>query len=150
MRKKIISLGLLGFPLGVFLGYTITIFISAVDARGVYLPVVPELTKAMGSEISAVVLQYFLSGILGVGFAASSVIWQNENWSILKRTVLHLIAMSVFLFPIAYITYWMPHTPWGIAQYLLIFLTMYVIIAAIQYFAYQRNVRAINQKLQNR
>ncbi len=150
MNKKVMIRALLGFPLGIFLSYTITIMISVLLARGTYSPTVPEFTTLMNSELGAVVLQYILSGILGAGLAASSVIWEIEDWSIFKRTVAHLIAMSVFMFPIAYFTYWMPHTFWGVLTYFLIFIALYAIIWALQFFGYRSSVRGINQKLQQR
>ena len=60
MKKKIVLRSLLGFPLGLAMGYMITIIISLVFADGSYFPCVPELITTMGSEIHAVLLQAFL------------------------------------------------------------------------------------------
>ena len=57
MIKKIILRGLLGFPVGIAIGYVITIVISLIWAQGYYSPCVPELAAAMGNEIYAVTLQ---------------------------------------------------------------------------------------------
>ena len=86
MKKKIIKRSLLGFPLGITMGHLITILISLGWANGYYSPCVPELISIMGNEINAVILQTILCGILGVGFAASSVIWEMDSWSIVKQT----------------------------------------------------------------
>ena len=74
MKKKIILRAALGFPIGIAIGHLITIFISLVWANGYYAPCVPELIDVMGSEIYAVILQALLCGLLGIGFAASSLI----------------------------------------------------------------------------
>ena len=74
MKKKIILRSIFGFPIGITIGYLITIFISLGWANGYYTPCVPELVNAMGSEINAVVLQTLLCGLMGAGFAASSAI----------------------------------------------------------------------------
>lgn len=79
MKKKIIMRSLLGFPLGIAMGYLITILISLCWANGYYSPCAPELISVMGNEINAVILQTVLCGILGTGFAASSVIWEMEH-----------------------------------------------------------------------
>ena len=147
MLKKVFLRALLGIPIGVFISYTITIFISILVDQGEYYPVVPDLTRMAGSQLNAVVLQYFLSMLLGAGLAASSVVWEIENWSILKRTFVHLVAMSMFMFPIAYVNYWMPHTFLGVFNYFLIFIFLYIIIWAVQYLAWMQKVKAINQKL---
>ena len=86
MKKKLLLRGALGFPIGIAIGYVITICISLVWAGGYYSPCVPELAEALGSEIGAVALQALLCGLLGVGFAASSVIW-GIQFAIGKRNV---------------------------------------------------------------
>ena len=49
MKKKIIKRSLLGFPLGITMGYLITILISLGWANGYYSPCVPELISLMGN-----------------------------------------------------------------------------------------------------
>ena len=106
MKKKIIKRSLLGFPLGITMGYLITILISLGWANGYYSPCVPELISLMGNEINAVIFQTILCGILGVGFAASSVIWEMDSWSIVKQTGIYFSIISVIMLPIAYFAYW--------------------------------------------
>ena len=91
MKKKIIKRSLFGFPLGITMGYLITILISLGWANGYYSPCVPELISLMGNEINAVILQTILCLILGVGFAASSVIWEMDSWSIVKQTGIYFL-----------------------------------------------------------
>lgn len=62
-----------GFPLGLALGYLITIVISLIWGDGYYAPCMPELIEVTGNEINAVLLQAFLCGIIGSGFAADSL-----------------------------------------------------------------------------
>ena len=57
MAKKLFQQGLLGFPLGIAIGFVITILISLFAGDGAYYPVTPELMDAMGSELNAVMLQ---------------------------------------------------------------------------------------------
>ena len=57
MKKQMILRGLLGFPLGIAIGYVITIIISLIWAHGYYSPVIPDLIDYVGSEIYAVILQ---------------------------------------------------------------------------------------------
>lgn len=70
MMKKVISRIFMGFPVGIAVGYLITIVISAVFAEGYYSPCVPELIESSGNEINAVMLQAALCGLLGGGFGA--------------------------------------------------------------------------------
>ena len=147
MKRKIVLRGILGFPIGVTIGYVITIIISLIWANGYYSPCVPELVAIMGSEIKAVSLQALLSGILGTGFAAISVIWEIENWSVVKRTGIYFIISSLIMLPIAYFTQWMNHSLKGALSYFGIFILIFVIIWIVQYIIARKNVKKMNETL---
>lgn len=147
MKKKIIMRSLLGFPIGIAIGYLITILISLGRANGYYLPCVPELISVMGNEINAVILQTVLCGILGTGFAASSVIWEIDNWSIVKQTGIYFSIISVIMLPIAYFAYWMEHSVVGFFIYFGIFALIFAIMWITQVVIGKHNVRKMNEKL---
>ncbi|MFA9381538.1 MAG: DUF3021 domain-containing protein [Acetanaerobacterium sp.] len=147
MRMKIIRRALLGFPLGVFIGYTIAIIISLVIGAGDFYPSVPSFAEQCGSEIGAVVLQFVLCGILGAASAAGSAVWENDSWSLIKQSLIHFLILSFTLLPIAYFTHWMDHSPLGILSYFGIFLGLYVVIWAVQYRIWKRRIRQVNDKI---
>ena len=147
MKKKIVLRSILGFPIGIAIGYLITIFVSLVWAKGYYSPCVPELISAMGNEINAVILQTLLCGLLGTGCAASSVIWEIENWSIIKQTGIYFIIISVIMLPIAYFTYWMDHSIVGIFSYFGIFILIFAFMWIILFAIGKYNVRRMNKNL---
>ena len=78
--------GLLGFPLGIAIGFVITVIISMCIGDGSFYPVTPELIDTMKNELNAVILQTILCGILGTGFAMASVIWEIDSWSLAKQS----------------------------------------------------------------
>lgn len=147
MKKKLLCRGLLGFPLGICIGYVITIAISAVHGGGYYAPCAPELAVQMGSEIAAVILQALLCGILGTACAMGSVVFEVERWGITKQTILHFLIMSLSLLPVAYISNWMEQSLWGVLSYFAIFVGVYVVIWAVQYLIWHVAVRKINRKI---
>ena len=147
MKKKIVLRSLLGFPIGIAVGYLITIFISLVWADGYYSPCMPELISAVGNEINAVILQTVLCGVLGTGFGAGSVIWEMDDWSIVKQTGVYFLIVSVIMLPIAYFTYWMEHSVVGFLFYFAVFLLIFVIIWIVQFMIGKHNVRRMNEKL---
>ncbi len=149
MKKKIILRSILGFPIGIAIGYLITIFISLGWANGYYSPCVPELISTMGSEINAVIIQTLLCGLLGTGFAASSVIWEIDNWSIIKQTGIYFIIISVIMLPIAYFAYWMEHSIIGFFSYFGIFVFIFALVWMIQFVAGKCSVRKMNESLHN-
>lgn len=150
MKKKILMRCLSGFPLGVFIGYVISIVISLIWAEGYYSPCVPELIDTVGNEINAVMLQAFLCGVLGMGFAASSVIWEIENWGIVKQTGIYFLIVSVIMMPIAYITYWMEHSLKGVVSYFGIFFLIFAAVWFIQYIRARQSVKKMNDTLNRR
>lgn len=147
MKKNIILRSVLGFPIGITIGYLITIFISLGWANGYYSPCVPELIDVMGNEINAVILQTLLCGLLGTGFAASSVIWDIEHWSIMKQTGIYFSIISLIMMPIAYFTYWMEHSVIGFLSYFGIFVLIFVVIWIIQFAIAKHNVKKMNENL---
>ncbi len=147
MKKKIVLRSILGFPIGITIGYFITIFISLGWADGSYSPCVPELISAMGNEINAVILQTLLCGLLGTGFAAGSVIWEIENWSIIKQTGIYFMILSVIMLPIAYFAYWMEHSVVGFLSYFGIFVFIFAFIWMIQFLIGKHNVNRMNENL---
>jgi len=148
--KKVFQRGLLGFPLGVFIGYVITIVISLFFADGYYSPCVPTLVDEFGSEIGAVIFQTLLCGLMGVSFSAASLIWDKENWSILKQTAIYFLITSITILPIAYVTHWMEHSVSGFLVYVGIFTAVFVFIWGIQYCIWKQKIKAINKKIDER
>ena len=144
MKKKIIKRSFLGFPLGITMGYLITILISLGRANGYYSPCVPELISIMGNEINAVILQTILCGILGVGFAASSIIWEMDSWSIVKQTRIYFLIVTAVMMPIAYLLYWMEHSVAGFLGYLGIFVLIFAVIWISQFLLWKKNVDKMN------
>lgn len=147
MKKKALLRGLLGFPLGVFIGYTITILISVFVGDGWYSPCVPALVEEFGSEIGAVAFQAVLSGVLGASFAVVSLIWEKDNWSILKQTGIYSLCISIIMFPIAYFTHWMEHSVSGFLLYFGIFAAVFLVAWVIQYRIWKDKIKGINKKI---
>lgn len=150
MKKKVLLRSILGFPLGVAIGYLITIIISLIWAKGYYSPCVPALITMMGNEIYAVILQALLCGILGSGFAAGSVIWEMDDWGIVKQTGIYFLLISVILLPIAYVSHWMGHSLKGFVIYFAVFVFIFLVIWIVQYTIAKHNVKKINESLSGR
>lgn len=150
MKKKVFLRALLGFPLGISIGYIVTILISMVHANGYYSPCVPSLVDAMGSQINAVAFQAVLSGLLGAVFAASSVIWEIEDWSIAKQTGIYFALTALTIMPIAYFARWMEPTLKGFLSYFGIFVLIFVVIWLIQYLFWKNKINQMNQEILNK
>ena len=86
MKKGIFVRIFVGLTVGIAISYLITIIISAAIGDGVYYPCVPSLVERYQNELVAVIVQTILSAVLGAGFSAASLIWEKDEWSLLKQT----------------------------------------------------------------
>ena len=123
-----IQRGLLGFPLGIAIGFVITVIISMCIGDGSFYPVNPELIDTMKNELNAVILQTILCGILGTGFAMASVIWEIDSWSLAKQSGIYFSIACVTMF----------------LSYVGIFVAIFVITWLVQYFVWKRKVKRMN------
>ena len=144
MKKKIIMRGLFGLPTGIAIGFVITLIISACIGNGSFYPVTPELIDTMGNELNAVILQTVRCAIMGVGFAAASVIWELDSWSLAKQSGVYFMIISVVMLPIAYVTNWMKHTILGVLSYVAIFAAIFVVVWLSQYLLWKRKIKKMN------
>lgn len=149
MKKKILLSSLIGAPIGLTISYIITVIISISIGDGSYYPVVPEFADACGSEINAVVIQALCSLLYGASWGGASVIWNMQEWSLLRMSVTHLAVSSVFSFPIAYVMHWMPHNVKGILIYFAIFIAIYAVIWLSQYASIKKKIEQLNKQVMN-
>ena len=149
MNAKLTALtrGLLGIPLGIAIGFIITLIISGIYGNGEYLSARPELIAEMGSEINAVLLQTGLSALVGMAFAAGSVIWEMEDWSHAKQTGIYFLVTALVMLPVAWFARWTERSFKGIAIYFGTFVVVFIIIWAIQYFFWRQKIKKMNEKL---
>lgn len=149
MKKKVILRGLFGLPVGIAIGFVITLLISICIGDGSFYPVTPELIQTMGNQLNAVILQTILCAILGVGFAMASVIWEIDSWSLAKQSGIYFAIACAVMFPISYVANWMPHSIAGILSYAGIFAVIFVLVWLIQYFVWKRKVRRMNERIRD-
>ena len=144
MKKKTIRRGLFGLPIGIAIGFVITLIISACVGDGFFYPVAPELIGTMGNELNAVILQTVLCAVMGAGFAAASVIWELDSWSLAKQSGIYFLIISVIMLPIAYFANWMKHTVVGVLSYAGIFVAIFATVWLVQYFIWKQKIKKMN------
>ena len=148
MKKEFarrVFVGLLG---GIVISYLITIGISLAIGDGSYYPCVPSLIERFGNEVTAIIMQTALSAVLGAGFAGSSIIWEMDEWSLLKQTSIYFGIVSVLMMTIAYICEWMEHSVKGILSYFGIFVAIFIGVWIVQYLIWKVRVSRIKEKIQ--
>lgn len=147
MKKKVILRGLFGLPVGIAIGFVITLLISICIGDGAFYPVTPELIQMMGNQLNAVILQTILCAILGVGFAMASVIWEIDSWSLAKQSGVYFLVISVVMLPIAYFANWMKHSIAGVLSYVGIFVMFFAAVWISQYLLWKRRIKKMNARI---
>lgn len=147
MKKNILKRCLVGAPIGLLIAQVISIWISVIINDGTYYAVVPELITICKSETNAVIMQTICALLYGAMWAGSSIIWEIDEWSILKQSSIHFLITSIVTFPVAYITRWMEHTVSGVISYFAIFLMIYVGIWITQYLSMKKKIEQLNAKV---
>ncbi|MGN1137275.1 MAG: DUF3021 domain-containing protein [Oscillospiraceae bacterium] len=149
MKTKIIARMINGFFIGIAIGQIISVLISLIAGKGDFIICAPEFTAFIGNEASAGAVQTLLCGIMGAGFAAASLIWENEELNIAVQSGICFAIYAVSLLPIAYFTNWMEHTLSGVLSYIGIYLAIYVIVWIARYLSIKRKIKAINSRMNN-
>ena len=150
MKKEFVLRVFIGLLGGIVISYLITIGISLVISDGSYYPCVPSLIERFGNEITAIIIQTVLSAVLGAGFAGSSIIWEMDEWSLLKQTSIYFGIVSVLMMIIAYICEWMEHSVKGVLSYFGIFFAIFIVVWIVQYLIWKVRVSKIKEGIQKK
>ena len=148
MKKEFVLRVFIGLLGGIVISYLITIGISLAIGDGSYYSCVPNLIERFGNEVTAIIIQTVLSAVLGAGFAGSSIIWEMDEWSLLKQTSIYFGIVSVFMMTVAYICEWMEHSVKGILSYFGIFFAIFIVIWIVQYLIWKIRISKIKEGIQ--
>lgn len=147
MKKKILQRCLFGAPVGLLISQIISIMISVAVNDGTYYAVVPDLITVCKTETNAVIVQTACALIYGAMWSGISVIWEIDEWSILKQSCIHFLISSIMTFPIAYFTRWMQHTLVGMLSYFGTFAAIYIFIWLSLYLSMRKKIMQLNSKV---
>jgi len=92
--------------------------------------------------------QYVIYGLSGFYFSALSVVFNIEEWSVLRQVVIHVLATLPFL-PLAYWLGLMPRTGFGMGIFVGIYLSCYGLSFIIYKLHLIKEAKAINQALKS-
>lgn len=147
IKKAVAKRAILGFIYGVFIGQTILILESLMARDGNFYAVSNSLLNLVGTKIGAVIVQYFLTGVIGTTFAATTVIFEIDEWSLLRQTILHFIITSVVMYVAGFLCGWFPHTVASTLVWFGIFIVIYIIFWICFSTYYKNKVKKINEAL---
>lgn len=128
MWKKAVLLGALGYAVGIVIGVVIFLFNSSHN-----------FAEALPSIL--------LSGIPGAVAMGSSVIYGVERWSVARATVTHFLITFGGLYLVGFALGWFRFGEPAFWIFTAAMVAAYVLVWLIQYMAYKRQVRKMNEDL---
>lgn len=149
MRKDILTRIIGGFLIGIVMGQIVQFFVSMGIGQGKYVWVVPEFRAYFTDEISAIITQILLTGVIGITFALAALIFEMASWGMLKQYFVHFFITAMIWIPIVTLL-WMPKTMANIFSLVASFLGTYIVTWVLQYRFSQRDIEKINTILTNR
>lgn len=150
--KKIMKLLMNDFCIGVVIGTILSVIFSSIFGQGHYSPVSPvslmgHLYETHLSEPMIMLIAVVIWGLIGVLFGLASMIYDASDWSLLKKTVLHIVICYIGFLPLAILAGWFPLTLADILFFTGIFIFVYAIIWVVNYFKNKALVDVINKEL---
>ncbi len=146
-KKAVAKRAILGFIYGVFIGQTILILESLFKGDGNFYFVSKSLLDLAGTKIGGVIIQYFLTGLIGTTFAATTVIFEMDSWSLLRQSILHFIITSIVMYAAGFLCGWFPHTLGSTLIWFGVFIVVYAIFWISFTLYYKNKVKKINEAL---
>lgn len=149
--KSIIS----AFAKGIVMGVAVSLIVSIINNDGTYYPMSP--TSAMGewyfihlNEWQRMLVSVIIWGCIGLLFYITSKIYTRTDWSISRMTAIHFLATLLGFTPLAILAGWFPFKVEAVVSFFIIFTIIYVALWFITSKLTQKEVEAINAKLDRR
>lgn len=133
--KLYLKRGIGGFFVGATISYLMVI-IEAMRPGAVTITLYGEL----------LFVHFILTALLGFHLAGSSAVFNQENWSLLKQTIVHFLCMIPAI-PVAYYLGWMPKTSFGVITYVIFFFILYAVQWILSLLYWKKQAKDIGEKL---
>ena len=149
LKEKAIVRGAVGFVLYSIIMTVITALISTMGASdGILRFCALDFLAYVGNDMTAFVIQYMLLGLYGTLAMGGIVVYEIEEWSLIKATLVHFCMTVTVFFGLAFFLRWFALKDIGsIAVMFLLMVVLYVFIWLMNYLEYWFQVKEINARL---
>lgn len=136
-KKKILLLGVIGAVMG------IAIWLIMLLTQN------PKALSGGSLNSNFILLNVILSAVFGALCMGGAVVYDIEEWSILRATFTHfaivfasfnIVGLSLQWFSFGSIEYWIIHA---------VMIVAYILVWLIQYLIYKRKIKELNRELEN-
>ncbi|WP_159797055.1 DUF3021 domain-containing protein [Streptococcus halichoeri] len=140
---RFIAGGFIGIAIGYLFALAVSIFINDGD----FYLVIPAIIERFGTQLNAAIVQTILTALLGGVYSVASLIYENEDSSIVKQTITHfLVTMPAYLF-VSFAMGWIGKEFIQILIYTLIYLAIYIVIWIVSYIIWKVKINKLNQSI---
>lgn len=146
--KKVIRHALFGIPSGILIGLITSLIFSWQAGYGIFYPGPPAFMSLFNNEVEALTAAIVLWSIVGSMFSISSMIFEKNEWSILKQTFLHFLCTYTGLLALNIFLNWFDYTLENVAEFTLTFFIIYAIVWSVSMIRVKRSLDEINQRLE--
>ncbi len=147
MIKKFIKKSIMAIPINISINYLIVLFISLSIGNGKFYPVSPNTIAVVGSEMKAVLIQLLIIFILAITYGGGSIIWEIEEWSLLKQTISFYLLNAIPTMGIMYFSDMQAFSTGLLISTFIIYTLIFVIIWFANYISYRNKINKINKNL---
>lgn len=147
MLKKTLIRSVIGFLIGVVVGYTIS-FLTGLNNPDVFISVPPRLLALTGSVPVSQVLQGVFSGLYGAICFGTMTFYQIERWPLALATGMHCAVIVLLYIPVGLFLGWLNSLPEILIVagcQLIGFFIIWLIMNAI----YKKQVKELNDMQKN-
>ena len=147
--KRYLKIGFNGAGIGIVVGYLMALIFSWVFGSSSFYASRPGVVDSFNNSLTAATVSTGLWALIGLVFGFGGLIFDQEQWSITKQTVIHLLVTYVTFTPLAILCGWFPLNLGWIGIYTLIFIAVYVAIWSSEFQATKREIRRLNRLLKH-
>lgn len=148
MKKKLFTLAGIGFAVGAIVGILISVLTTVASVDGIR-PYSDILLAHIKSPVAALLLQILFSGLYGAICMGGTVVYDVEEWSLLRVSLTHYLMCMISYLPISLLLGWNN----GIVDLLIacgVMTAVYFIIWLCMFLRYRAQVRELNDIKQRR
>jgi len=131
--KQFLFRGMFGIFIGSFIGHTIYLMM-AIQNNGLEL------------STSVIITNYIATALIGFWSNGISVVFNIDEWSILRQTITHAILLLPYL-PLANYLGWMPPTTIGKVLFVVFYVILYISIWFAFKTYYTKKARELNERI---
>lgn len=98
-------------------------------------------------EIRTLLIQLVAANIIGIIFSVASFVFEREEWSLLKQTIIHFIILLGTFLPAAVWMGWVPNHVSSILICVGIFIIVYFVIWFAMTMYWKKKIESLNHQL---